>query len=503
MLMIKFILLFFLFFTSVNNSFLINRHFIKKNYQLNRKKSISFSKSFDQEVKIKIDHNNKLFNKLSNSFFAQIGSNPKYIDSETYNLFDGDGMIYALFFNESEITYCNKWIETSKLKTENKYNKKIYLQFGDLKGIKNFIKIIWTTFLQHIKMIPKIQGTANTALLFWNSSVYALNEADMPYRLNVDYKNKNIETDKRIEIKNIYSSTAHPIKDDDKLHLYGYNNYNFQKGKYIHNIVDNSFDLISQKNISLINNGMIHDVGFYQNKIIIPDMPLKFNLHRIFENKLPLYFDKLEGITRFGIFDLSEQNNLKWYYFDKNFYIFHFSNVIRKVNGYDIYACVMDDIFMEDFINVRNKVIRGNTRLKKIVIDTKLNETKIIENRYIENLEVDFKYNIDFPVKSIIDKNKNYFCIFDSITGKIKGYMYINLLKFETVKPKIFLFEDNLYGNSEPQVVLLNKKEYLLTFTHNHYKSFVSLIDIKSNKIESIEIPSKVSSGFHSIFFKH
>jgi hypothetical protein len=81
--------------------------------------------------------------------------------------------------------------------------------------------------------------------------------------------------------------------------------------------------------------------------------------------------------------------------------------------------------------------------------------------------------------------------------------MYINLLKFEKIKPKIFLFQNNTYGNSEPQVVIINKKEYLLTFTHTYNKSFISLIDINSNKIESIEIPSQVPSAFHSIFFKH
>ena len=500
------LLLIFIFF-QLSSSFIFPKintlNIIKKNKELFNRNITFFSELVNKEETISIKHNNKLFNKLSGSFFAQIGSNPKFYENNKVNIFDGDGMIYGLFFNDSDLTYSNKWIETSKLKTENKYNKKIYMQFGDLKGIKNFIKIMWITFLQYIKIIPKVQGTANTALLKWNNSIYALNEADMPYKLNIDYINKNIETEKRIEIDNIYSTTAHPIKDNDKLHLFGYNNYNFKKGKYIHNIIDESFNLISQKNVSLLNNGMIHDVGFTENTIIIPDMPLKFNLHRIFENKFPLYFDKINGINRFGIFNLSNNDNIKWYYFDKNFYIFHFSNIIKKVSGYDIYACVMDDIFMEDFVSKQNNIIRGNTRLKKITIDTKLNVTKVIENRYIENLEVDFKYNIDFPVKSIIDKNKSYFCIFDSITSKIKGYMYINLLKFEKMKPKIFLFHNNTYGNSEPQVVLINKKEYLLTFTHTYNKSFISLIDIKSNQIENIEIPLHVPCAFHSIFFKH
>ena len=498
------ILLFLLLTFQISTPFLFNKNsnnkFINNKLLLNKKKSY-FSEPVDKEHKITINHNNKLFNKLSNSFFAQIGSNPKFIENNKFNLFDGDGMIYSVFFNKSEITYSNKWIETVKLKTEKKYNKKIYLQFGDLKGIKNFFKILWNIFLQYIKMIPSVQGTANTALLHWNNSVYALNEVDMPYRLDIDYVNKNINTDRRINIENIYSSTAHPIKDNDNLHLYGYNNYNFREGKFIHNVIDSQFNLVYQKNISLVNNGMIHDIGFTNNTLIIPDMPLKFKMHKIFQNQLPFYFDKENGLTRFGIHNILE-NVTNWYNFENNFFIFHFTKVYKTVNSFEIFACIMDDIFMEDFINERNNIIRGNTRLKKIVIDTKNNKTKILENRYIENLQLNFKYNIDFPKQSINYKNRYYFCIFDSISGKIKGYMYINLLKFEKVKPKIFLFE-NLFGNSEPQVVLINNKEYLLTFTYDFYKNYISLIDINSNKIENIEIPTKIPPGFHSIFFKH
>ena len=47
-----------------------------------------------EEKTISVIHNNELFNKISNSFFGQIGSNPKHVENEDYHWFDGDGMIH-------------------------------------------------------------------------------------------------------------------------------------------------------------------------------------------------------------------------------------------------------------------------------------------------------------------------------------------------------------------------------------------------------------------------
>ena len=94
-----------------------------------------FSPVFDEKT-IKIFHNNKLFNKIQNSFFGQIGSNPKYTEDEDYHWFDGDGMIHGIYFNNSMLTYQNRWIQTTRFQIENKWKKKMYLYFGELKGLK-------------------------------------------------------------------------------------------------------------------------------------------------------------------------------------------------------------------------------------------------------------------------------------------------------------------------------------------------------------------------------
>lgn len=463
-----------------------------------------------EEKTIVVNHDEKLFKKIKHNVFAQIGSNPKFVTDEDYHWFDGDGMIHGVYFNNSEIIYQNKWIQTKRLQVEEKWKKKIYLYFGELKGMNGLLQIIKYSLMELFGFIPPYgKGTANTALLHWSNRLFALHEGDMPYELDVDSK-FNISTKNRLNYTSLYSTTAHPIIDKKRnlLYLYGYNNYNFLYGNFIFNVFDKEMKLLHQKNISLLNNGMTHDVGFVDKYMVIPDMPLKYDVNRIINEKLPIYFDKEHGTTRFGIFDVVYKNEPKWYYFDENFFIFHFSKVIKRFNGFDIFACVMDELHMEDFVELDNlkdeeHVIRGELRLKKIVIDSIKNTTKIIENPYLQKLDFGFPYNLDFPISSLKNKDEVYCTIFDSAKGYIRGYLKINLKNFERSKPRVFLFEKDVYGNSEPRPIIIDNVEYLMTFTNDNKKSYISLLNIQKKLNKKITIPTRIPPGFHSILYKN
>jgi carotenoid cleavage dioxygenase-like enzyme len=364
--------------------------------------------------------------------------------------------------------------------------------------------------MQFFKFIPEAKGTANTAMLKWKNRFFALHEGDMPYELNIDFNNLNISTLSRFNVPNIFSTTAHPVIDKVRnlLYLYGYNNYDFLNGKFIFNIFNDKMEHIFQKNISLINNGMTHDVAFTGDHLIIPDMPLKYDFSRILQEKLPMFFDKEKGITRFGIFDLNTFKDPKWVHLDENIFIFHFSRAIKRAKDFIVYACVMDDLFMEDFVDLENvenekHVIRGDIRLKEIRIDPDNNNTHINENQYIQNLDVDFYYNLDFPIISKLNPEIIYCTIFDSAAGFIRGYVKIDTSDFKNSKPEMFLFENDMHGNSEPQVVVIDNIEYILTFNNNNENSYISLIDIDNKNINSVKIPTRIPPGFHSIYYDH
>ena len=267
-------------------------------------------------------------------------------------------------------------------------------------------------------------------------------------------------------------------------------------------------DLLRQKNISLINNGMTHDISFTGDHIIIPDMPLKYDISRILKEKLPLFFDKKNGLTRFGVFNVNTLKEPRWFHFDENFFIFHFARSYETKNEFVIYACVMNDLFMEDFVDLENlenekHILRGDIRLKEIRIDPNNNKTKITENEKIQDLGLDFYYNLDFPLVSKVDPRFVYCTIFDAAESYIRGYVKIDTQKFRDAKPTVFLFDKEMHGNSEPQLTIIDDIEYILTFNNDNEKSYVSLIDIENKNISSVQIPTRIPPGFHSIYYEH
>jgi carotenoid cleavage dioxygenase-like enzyme len=462
-------------------------------------------KPVNEEKTMTILHENELFNQLNHSLYAQIGSNPKYIENSSYSWFEGDGMIHAVLFKDNEITYQNKWIQTDRLQFEDKIGKKVYLYLAEFLDQNGIVKFIISLIKQYLRLIPGVKGTANTALLNTNEKLFALHEGDLPYELNVHYDSFNISTKGRIHIPNLYSTTAHPIKDikRSKIYLCNYNNYDFVKGVFHYNAFDNNMNFLEQKNISLINNGMIHSTSFTGNKIIIPDMPMKFDALRIFKKKMPLYFDKKHGVTRFGIFDVNSLKNPDWYYFKNNFFVFHFSESYETRDEFIIYACVIKNHDIEGaFVKLPDdKMNESKGVLKEIRLNKRSRRGVVIENEELENLDLGFPHNIDFPLSSKLQRGLIYCAIFDTENTYIRGFLRIHTNSFPYAKPDIFLFEEGTYGVAEPQPVVIEDKEYLITFIEENGKNYISLVDVAEKKIEKIEISARIPPGFHSIHY--
>ena len=59
--------------------------------------------------------------------FLRIGPNPYYIpDMERYHIFDGDGMIHGVHFDNGKAAYRNRFIDSDGLREERKQGHWIY-----------------------------------------------------------------------------------------------------------------------------------------------------------------------------------------------------------------------------------------------------------------------------------------------------------------------------------------------------------------------------------------
>lgn len=467
----------------------------------------------DSEVHLCIDHNHTLFNYLEGSVFCQIGSNPKHIGTRDagYHWFDGDGMVHAAFFEKHRIHYTNHWIQTKRLRAEKKWGQKMYLYFGELHGFHGMMQILKWSIIQYFALIPGQKGTANTALIEWKNRLYALHEGDMPYEIALDKDGHEVYTYDQWTLPHIKSVTAHPKIDlrRNRLYFYGYNNYDFQQGIFFNNEFDADMNLIRRTNHTLLNNGMIHDIAQTKNHLIIPDLPLKYDVNQIMKDKLPLVFDK-KGITRFGVIPKDNPEKIDWYTLEgDNMFIFHFCNARETRSGFQTYACTMDFLDMMDFVHLENSEfkIRGNLRLQKLVFYKNEKRVKIEKNQFIEKdmtsiyPEFPKEYNLDFPLLSM-NKCYIYCSVFDAKSGRIVGFIKVDTLNFSRTKPKAFILRDR-FINSEPQVVQIYQKEYLLAFTYGNNETndtCLSLINVDDQTIEQIAIPTRIPPGFHSFF---
>ena len=119
-----------------------------------------------------------------------------------------------------------------------------------------------------------------------------------------------------------------------------------------------------------------------------------------------------------------------------------------------------------------------------------------------EHYGLNCDYNLDFPIENR-DFPYVYSSIFNASNGKIIGMIRINTDNFVNSKPNVCLFTDR-YMNSEPQILSINNKDYILSFTYDSTdQSYISLLDMEKDIIYDVNMPSflRIPPGFHSYYF--
>ena len=126
-------------------------------------------------------------------------------ENELLHPFDGDGMVTAISVNNGRAIFRNRYVETDGYLYERK-TKQIYRR-GAFRTLKP--GGIFTNLLD-----GSVKNVANTNVLFWNNSLFALWEGGKPHRLHP----KTLQTIGREDrLGNLLSSSesflAHPKID--------------------------------------------------------------------------------------------------------------------------------------------------------------------------------------------------------------------------------------------------------------------------------------------------
>jgi carotenoid cleavage dioxygenase-like enzyme len=431
----------------------------------------------------KLPENKKNIVKKINGFYGQIGPNPKYYN-ENYHLFDGDGMIHGIFFENGNLTYHNHWIKTDKLNFENKINFKIPISMGTIKKKEIIFLSFIYKFLELFKIVPNFMGTANTALWKNNNKIYALHERDVPYEIDINFENKNINTLKKINLKNIKYFTAHPRKDSNNIYVASYDNF-LPKLKLLK--YDNNLSLIKCKTINTKYNNIIHDIIVTNNYIIFCDTPYQFNITQLMNDKTPFYFDKTKK-NRFCIiskdFEIIDYVDCNEY---ESFFIFHYDNFYED-NDNIYFTAIVRNNFDMDMLSSNSNIV-NYSKYRKFIINKKTKKIIIEKKREFEY------FNIEFPISN----NKISVLSIIENTFDIIGFLIVK--DFKLIRKNI-LKNRKIYA--EPSIIELDKEIYIVCFTYdNDFNSYLYIYDYINNDNIEIKLGIKINKGFHSIFIKN
>ena len=394
-----------------------------------------------------------------NGFYGLIG--PNIVRKETTSLYDffmGNGMIQGVFIENEKLTFIQTDIETEKRKLEGS---------------------IFTN--KHNFALSDLFGVANTAFLYFENNTYALFERDLPYKIDIDFNKKQVNTIGKHNIKDINHFSAHSkiryINDYSCIETISYDIL-LKKVKVYQ--LDSHFRILSTMKIPVKYVPFVHDFISTPNSICFLNSPFKIDIHLF-----PCFSTKIQlDTTKSSIFYVvnRENNKIQRYYVNQCIHIFHYADIYETEKEIEIYASILETL---DFskIEIRSKY-------RKIIINK---ETKSVTIERNPELETMF---LEFPV-SFIQNNKKKVLLRYVENELNTGFIICHKLEME----KHIYFENRCICGEPSVLIIENEIPYAIFFTkdknENGYFNILNLVT--ENNIE-IPINEKIKIGFHSLF---
>ena len=255
-----------------------------------------------------------------NGMLARIGPNPIGEVAADHNLFNGEGMIHSLTLKGRRAqTYRNRWVRTEP----------VAQKLGE-----------------QTQLLP-IQNTdvANTHIVPFAGSLYALTETAIPYKLN-----EELETLGREDFSGFIDTgfSAHPHIDpaNGDMHAIGYDNN--ADPTVTHYVIAADGTPKRKNTLALGSATMMHDFAATETFAIIFDLPLLFDIDAAKRGSKAPYkwtpgYEAKVGLRRLDADDAS----VRWFDAPEAF-IFHTVNAWEERGEDGRIACVHCDVIRRD-----------------------------------------------------------------------------------------------------------------------------------------------------------
>ncbi|MEZ5503711.1 MAG: carotenoid oxygenase family protein [Halioglobus sp.] len=420
--------------------------------------------------------------------FMRDGANVAYQPNHYVYPLDGDGMVHAVYFQDGHVRYRNRWVQTSHLMTERRFNRTIYGSVGKLLPVPQEV-------IDAGGEPNPVRNTANTNVLYHGGKLLAMWEGGFPHLLNNDLSTVGLY-DYDGALKAGDALTAHPKVCPDTGQLVSCTQ-RWDSPNYWVQIFDAQGRHMQTIPVEFQRKGIIHDLQITENYVIIFYAPAFHSLEKAMKGEDPFMWEPQLGTK---IIVIPRDGKGQQLVFETGpFFSWHFCN------GFEYGGQIIIDyvwISSIPFTTAQGSgVEKQPRRMHRMTLDlaTKKVTDEEFSDVFCEFSRVDERrmgkdYRFGFAASS----NREW--------GDAHGYNCTGRYDFQTGETKLWEFGPE--ANAGEPVYVPNpdsdreEEGWVMCFVHNPgegaFLSILSAGDFDNGPVAKVRIPARVPNGFHA-----
>ncbi|KRA25396.1 9-cis-epoxycarotenoid dioxygenase [Microbacterium sp. Root61] len=430
-----------------------------------------------------------------NGVYLRNGPNRQFDAPGRYHMFDGDGMIHAVHFENGRVRYRNRYVRTKAFEAESAAGKSL-----------------WTGLMENPAGNPfgnghglGIKDSANTDVIFHRGQVLATwYLCGDPYAVDP----LSLETLGAQDFLGTFAGDmmAHPKADERTGELLWFD-YGPDMDFMRYGIIGPDGTQTHLAQIDLPGPRLPHDMAITTNYTVLMDLPLVQDQDARRAGKYRIFYDR-ELVSRFAVLPRYGQNADVMWFEAKPCYIYHVINSWEEGTKVIMDVCrVKNPQHQSRFDHPLASMLaymRLDAQIYRYEFDLATGQTteRVLDDQNMEFPSIDSR---------IVGQNHRY--SYNMRLANVPTLAFDGIVKFDssTGQKLTHEFGAGRYGSEAPFAARDNSKGetdgYLVTFVTDEIEGTSEILIIAADDIEAapvarVKLPQRVPSGFHATWVR-